>query len=74
MKKGGNTQCDRILKHMKTHRGITQLTALEKYGVMRLASRIADLRREGHPIITEMVEVTNRYGEKNHVAEYRLVK
>ena len=68
------TQCEMILKHLKTHRGITQLTALEKYGCMRLASRIADLRSEGVPIITDTKEVTNRFGEKCRVAEYRLVK
>ena len=63
-----------ILKHLKTHVGITQITALEKYGCMRLASRIADLRGEGYHIETNTKEVRNRWGEKCRVAEYRLVK
>ena len=68
------TQCEMILKHLKTHVGITQITALEKYGCMRLASRIADLRGEGYHIETNTKEVRNRWGEKCRVAEYRLVK
>ena len=68
------TQCEMILKHLKTHVGITQITALEKYGCMRLASRIADLRGEGYHIETNTKEVQNRWGEKCRVAEYRLVK
>lgn len=68
------TQYEMILKHLKTHVGITQITALEKYGCMRLASRIADLRGEGYHIETNTKEVRNRWGEKCRVAEYRLVK
>ena len=68
------TQCEQILKHLKTHVGITQITALEKYGCLRLAARVADLRARGYRITTQSKEVTNRYGEKTRVAEYRLAK
>jgi Rad3-related DNA helicase len=36
------------------------------------ASRVNDLRREGHPIVTEVVEGRNRYGEKTRWARYRM--
>jgi hypothetical protein len=39
------------------------------YGVLRLAARIEDLRKEGHTILTQMVRV----GDKD-VARYLLVK
>ena len=68
------TQKQRILSHLKRYAGITPLTAYEKYGVQRLAARISNLRDEGYKIITVSREVTNRYGEKCRVAEYRLVK
>ena len=69
------SQNERILKYMQTHkRGITQLKALEKFGVLRLSGRIHDLREMGYPIMTNMIEVPNRYGEISRVAEYRLVE
>ena len=66
------TQNERILRHLTDYGSITQGEALTEYGVMRLASRVNDLRREGHPIITERVEGRNRYGEKCHWARYRM--
>ena len=65
------TQNDRILDYIKRFGSITQLEALSDLGVMRLASRISDLRRIGHPIISEYEEVTNRFGEKCQVKRYR---
>lgn len=68
------TQCDRILNHLKENSGITQREALEMYGCMRLGSRIYDLKKRGHKIITIPEEGYNRYGEKTRFARYRLVK
>lgn len=69
------TQNERILKYLQTHkRGITQLQALEKLGVLRLSGRIHDLREMGYPIMTNIIEVPNRYGDVSKVAEYRLME
>ena len=69
------SQNERILKYLQTHRrGITQLQALEKFGVLRLSGRIHNLREQGYPIMTNIIEVTNRYGEISRVAEYRLME
>lgn len=69
------TQCEKILKFMDTHKnGITPLQAMDKFGCMRLTSRIHDLREQGYNISSESVEVKNRYGEKCRVSRYRLVK
>lgn len=38
------TQCERILRHLKDYGSITSLEAVNEYGIMRLASRINDLR------------------------------
>lgn len=65
-------QKQRVLNYMTTHRAITQLDALNECGVMRLASRISDLKKEGYPITKRMVKVTNRFGESCSVAEYSL--
>jgi len=66
------TQSQRILRHLEDYGSITQMDAMQDYGIMRLASRVNDLRREGHPIITEVVEGRNRYGEKTRWARYRM--
>lgn len=51
---------------------ITQIQALADLGIMRLASRISDLKRMGYDIERNMVEGRNRYGEKVSFAEYRM--
>lgn len=66
------TQNQRILDYMQKHGSITQLEALNEIGIMRLASRISDLRRKGYPIESKMVKVENRYGETCRVKRYSL--
>ena len=66
------TQNERILKYIADFGSITQLEALSDLGVMRLASRISDLRSLGYPIISEQATVQNRYGEKCHIRRYRM--
>lgn len=67
------TQAERILDYMGEFGGITQIEALRDLGCMRLASRISDLRKQGHIIKSERVAVKNRYGETCHIKRYRLV-
>lgn len=66
------TQCDRIVAYMKEHGSITQYDALLDLGVMRLASRISELKKRGVPIKSTMKTVRNRFNEKCQVAEYSL--
>lgn len=66
------TQNDRILRHMRDIGSITQLEAISEYGIMRLASRISDLKRDGYEISREMVRGKNRYGEVTSYARYTL--
>ena len=66
------TQCDRILRHMKDYGSITSLEAVNEYGIMRLASRINDLRAQGFAIVSEVKTGKNRYGEDTHFAVYKL--
>ena len=69
-----STQCDKVLEYMKTFGSITQLQALQDIGCMRLASRITDLRSQGHAIGRRMKTSKNRYGEEVHFAEYYLIE
>jgi hypothetical protein len=61
------SQAIRVLGHMKRHGKINPMQALKYYGTMRLASRVNDLRNQGHSIETTIVE---RRGKR--FAEYSL--
>ena len=68
------TQCDRVLQHMKDFGSISSIEAITDYGILRLASRITDLKRQGYHIISETKAGKNRYGETTHYSVYRLAK
>lgn len=64
------TQSERIIRHLRDYGSISSMEAVQEYGIMRLASRISDLRRAGIPIHREMVSAKNRYGEATSYARY----
>lgn len=66
------TQCEKILRHMEDYGSITSLEAVKEYGIMRLASRISDLKRLGVPISKTTERGKNRYGEATSYARYSL--
>ena len=66
------TQNERIIDYIKRFGGITQFEALRDLGVMRLASRISDLKRLGYPVESERIVVKNRYGEECRIKRYKL--
>lgn len=66
------TQKERVLEHINSYGSITQLEAIREYGIMRLASRIKDLKNDGYSIKKEMVENKNRWGEIVRFAKYTL--
>jgi hypothetical protein len=64
------TQTQKILSYMRQFGSITPLDAVRDLGVMRLAARISDLRKEGYDIVSEQHAVKNRFGETCYVAKY----
>ena len=62
------SQNQKILNHL-SKASITPLEALQKYGCLRLAARINDLRASGHQINRQMVYM----GDKKF-ARYSLIK
>lgn len=45
-----------------------------EYGIMRLASRINDLKRMGYAISSQTQTGKNRYGETTWFSVYRLIE
>ena len=73
MSKNSNpTQAQRVLEYIEEFGSITQFDALKDLGVMRLASRISDLKKKGVPIKSDVEAVKNRYGETCHIKRYSL--
>lgn len=66
------TQNDLILRHLRDYGSISSMEAMENYGIMRLASRISDLKKAGIPITREMVSRKNRYGDTVTFARYSI--
>ena len=63
------SQAKQILNHLQTGKTLSSLQALKLFSCMRLASRINDLRKVGHDIVTDIV-----YQDDKHWANYRLIK
>jgi hypothetical protein len=72
MQHSNPTQNERILDYIAENGSITQLEALTELGVMRLASRISDLKRKGYDIKSENVTIKNRFDEKCVIKKYSI--
>ena len=68
------TQCEQVIRHMEESGSITSLEAMQEYGIMRLASRINDLKKSGVPIHREIVSRKNRFGEMVTFARYSILE
>ena len=69
------TQCKRLLNYLMNHsEGVTQIEALNSLGILRLASRITELKGQGYPIYSEWQKVKNRYGEVANIKRYKLMR
>lgn len=64
------TQTQRVLDYIREFGSITAIDAVRDLGVMRLAARVSDLKKEGYDIISEQQAVRNRFGETCYVARY----
>lgn len=68
------TQCEKIIRHLRDNGSISSLEAINEYGILRLASRVNDLKRRGYNIVGETKTGRNRYNEKTTFKVYRLVE
>lgn len=67
-------QTDKILRHMRLHGSITPIDALQSYGCMRLAARIADLRSQGITITSKVETGLNRDGQRVKYTRYSIAE
>lgn len=65
-------QAQKIFQYMQEHGTITSMDAIREFGCMRLAARIADIKKEGHIVNRKLETVINRDGYKTSIAVYSL--
>ena len=66
------TQHKRIMRHLYEHGTLTSMEAISLYGIMKLSTRVSELRARGEQIETVMCKGLNRYGDPVRYAEYRM--
>tara|TARA_B100000519_G_C14064851_1_gene353872 strand:- start:101 stop:325 length:225 start_codon:yes stop_codon:yes gene_type:complete len=66
------SQKQKILRHLKEVGPITPLDAFNDYAIMRLTSRICELKDEGYNIKSELISSVNRFDEKVSFSKYTL--
>ena len=66
------TQCERIIDYMEQFGSISSFEAFTDLGIVRLASRIHDLKGQGYNITSEIKSSKNRFGETVSFKVYRL--
>ena len=66
-------QKEKVLNWLQLLGSIEPAEALRELGVMRLAARIADLKKDGIKIKSERVNGVNRFGEPCHWTRYSLI-
>lgn len=71
MKTTKRTQYEVILAHLKDHKTITSMEAIQRYGITRLSDIIYKLRRNGYNVVSKTKVVRTRYNHTN-VSEYSL--
>ena len=52
---------------------ITALEAMKEYGIMRLSSRVCELKNQGYLIRSEFISSKNRYNELVSFSKYSLI-
>lgn len=65
-------QKKKIIDYLKKNKSITPVDAMFDLGIMRLAARMSDLKKDGYNIQMEMETGKNRYGEPVRYARYSL--
>lgn len=65
-------QTERVLDYMRRHGSISTLDAILDLGVLQLASRISELKKDGYTIKRSCLKVKNRFGEECSIFRYSL--
>lgn len=65
-------QQQRILNHLLSYGSLTTVEARRFLDIMHPAARVMELKRQGHPIETHLVNALTECGKTHRVAIYQL--
>ena len=68
------TQRDRVLQYIRDFGSISSWQAYSDLGISQLGARIFELKERGYVFAKTRIQTKNRYGEKTHYDEYRLME
>lgn len=68
------TRKQAVLDYIRKHGSITSAEAFTELGNTRLSASVFELRKDGHAIAREMVEGTDRDGQRVRFARYTLAE
>jgi hypothetical protein len=63
------SQTEQIREYLKSGKKLTQLGAIARFGCLRLGARIHELRHDGEPICSRLIQKNGK-----HFAEYFIAK
>ena len=66
------SQITDVIEYIRDHGSITSRQAMLNLGCYRLASRINDMRKNGIPVVSEMITVPAHNGKNTRVARYTI--
>lgn len=58
------SQKEAVLAYLKSGKSLTGLEALQKFGTMKLSTRVSELRQEGYDILHQMVNRNDKWVAK----------
>lgn len=68
------TQREKVLNYIRQFGSITSWQAYTDLGITQLGARIFELKELGCEFTKTRIVTTNRFGEKTHYDEYRLIR
>ena len=62
----------RLLKYLWEHENMTRTEGMRELGIANVPEAVRKLRMKGVPVLTDMVDGVNRYGEPVQYGEYSI--
>lgn len=63
----------KVIKFLQEGNSITSLDAFKFWGITRISARIYMLKKAGHNIVRQDIQVVDRKGQKATIGKWRLV-
>jgi hypothetical protein len=63
----------KVIKFLQEGNSITSLDAFKFWGITRISARIYTLKKAGHNIVRQDIQVVDRKGQKATIGKWRLV-